>query len=127
MTITRTADNYRQGINALGLSIQQTAWNKGQIILTQERNNADLFKGEDEDFGGDDGTAGQGVSIGNQMISKDNIMDNVFSRVAPLQTGGDSVNVPAAGGETSGGVNMEAEVTIKDIIENRQEQLRDLE
>ena len=45
----------------------------------------------------------------------------------PPNAGGDSVNVPAAGGETSGGVNMEAEVTIKDIIENRQEQLRDLE
>ena len=29
MTITRSADNYRQGINALGLNIQQSAWAKG--------------------------------------------------------------------------------------------------
>ena len=54
-------------------------------------------------------------------------MGDIVSRVAPLQTGGGSVNVPGAGGETSGGVNLEAEKSIKDIIDERQEQLKELE
>ena len=119
MTITRGADNYRQGINALGLSIQQTAWNKGQITLTQERNTADVFRGEDEDFG-DGQNEGQGVAIGNQMISKESIMGEILNRVATLQTGNEAAAVAGvAGTVASGGVNMEAEVTIKDIIDER--------
>jgi len=29
MSVTRTADSYKQGVNVLGLSIQQAAWSKG--------------------------------------------------------------------------------------------------
>lgn len=84
-----------------------------------------MFRGEDEDdFGQNEG---QGVAIGNQMISKENIMGEIFSRVATVQTASEGVSVPGAGGETSGGVNMQAEKSIKDIIEERQAQLKDLE
>ena len=54
-------------------------------------------------------------------------MGDIVSRVVNLQTGGEGVNGPGAGGETSGGVNLEAEKSIKDIIEERQEQLKELE
>ena len=84
-----------------------------------------MFRGEDEDLLGDGANGGQGVGIGNQMINKENIMGEIFSRVATVQS--DGVNMPGAGGEASGGVNMEAERSIKDIIDERQEQLRDLE
>ena len=117
MTITRSADNYRQGMNALGMTLQQAAWSKGQITLTQERN-ADMFRGEDEDLLGDGENGGQGVGVGNQMINKENIMGEIFSRVATVQS--DGVNMPGAAGEASGGVNMEVEKSIKDIIDERQ-------
>lgn len=29
MSVTRTADSYKQGVNTLGLSIQHAAWSKG--------------------------------------------------------------------------------------------------
>ena len=62
-----------------------------------------MFRGEDEDLlGGANG--GQGVAIGNQMISKESIMGEILSRVATVQSEG--VNVAGAGGETSGVVNM---------------------
>ena len=61
------------------------------------------------------------------MINKGSIMGDIVSRVVNLQTGGEGVNAPGAGGETSGGVNLEAEKSIKDIIEERQEQLKELE
>ena len=51
MSVTRTADSYKQGVNALGLSIQHAAWSKGQITLTQERN-TDMFRGEEEEYEG---------------------------------------------------------------------------
>ena len=51
MAVTRSADGYRQGLNALGLSLHQASWSKGQITLSQERT-ADMFHGEDEDFDG---------------------------------------------------------------------------
>ena len=51
------------------------------------------------------------------------ILENQFT----IQTGTESVNVPGASKDASGGVNMESEKTIKDIINERQEQLKDLE
>ena len=71
MTITRSADNYRQGINALGLNIGMAAWSKGQVTLTQEKG-GDMFRNDEEDYDGQN--EGQGVAIGNQMISKASIM-----------------------------------------------------
>ena len=52
------------------------------------------------------------------MINKENIMGEIFSRVATVQS--DGVNMPGAAGEASGGVNMEVEKSIKDIIDERQ-------
>ena len=53
MTITRQADKYKMGLNALGITLHQTSWNKGQITLTQERD-TDVFRGEeDEDLFGE--------------------------------------------------------------------------
>ena len=47
-------------------------------------------------------------------------MGEIFDRVATLQSGNEVAAVAGvAGTETSGGVNMEAEVTIKDIIDER--------
>ena len=123
MTITRQADNYKMGLNALGITLHQTSWNKGQITLTQERD-TDVFRGEeDEDLFGEGAGGGQGVAIGSQMISKESILGEVSARVASLNTesGQTALNVPGASGETSGGLNMQAEVSIKDIIEDRQE------
>ena len=53
-------------------------------------------------------------------------MGNIVTRVAAIQTGSETLNVPGAGGDASG-VNMESEKTIKDIINERSEQLKDLE
>ena len=77
-----------------------------------------MFRGEDENLLGDGTNGGQGVAIGNQMISKENIMGEILSRVATVQS--DGVNMPGAAGEASGGVIMEAEKSIKDIIDERQ-------
>ena len=49
--MTRTADNYKLGVNALGLNLNMASWSKGQITLNNERSN-DMFQGEDEDFDG---------------------------------------------------------------------------
>ena len=54
-------------------------------------------------------------------------MENIVTRVATIQTGAESVNLPGASKDESGGVKMEVEKTIKDIINERQEQLKDLE
>ena len=54
-------------------------------------------------------------------------MGNIVTRVATIQTGAESANMPGASEDASGGVNMESEKTIKDIINERQEQLKDLE
>jgi len=122
MAVTRTADLYKSGVGALGISINQTSWSKGQITLTQERNQ-DVFRGEDdEDLAGANG--GQGVAIGNRMINKQFIMDDIVGRVAVVQTGS-TAEAEEAPGVAS--VNMEAEKTIKEIVEERQEQLKDLE
>lgn len=54
-------------------------------------------------------------------------MGDIISHVATVQTNAEgSVNVAGASGET-GEVNMDAEKTIKDILGERQEQLKDLE
>jgi len=75
-----------------------------------------MFRGEDEDDNGEN--ASQGVAIGKQMINKASIMGDIINRVANVQTG-----APGATGDNTGGVNMEAEKSIKDIIEERQKQL----
>ena len=57
-------------------------------------------------------------------------MGDVSARVAGLQTEGEGAagaTAAAAGGDAAGVVNMEAERTIKDILEERQEELKDLE
>ena len=77
-----------------------------------------MFRGENEDLLGDGANGGQGVGIGNQMINKENIMGEIFSRVATVQS--DGVNMPGAADEAIGGVNMEVEKSIKDIIDERQ-------
>lgn len=123
MSITRAADLYKSGMGPLGISINQASWSKGQITLTQERNN-DMFHGEDEDFMADGENSGQGVAIGNRMINKAFIMEDIVSRVAVVQSSGEAnPEEPAA----AASVNMEAEKSIKEIIEERQEQLKDLE
>ena len=84
-----------------------------------------MFKGEDDDFEGQNES--QGVAIGNQMINKASIMGEITSRMEDLQTGSATTTGAAPTGDARGEVNMEAERTIKDIIEERQEELKDLE
>ena len=83
-----------------------------------------MFRGEDEDLLEN---AGQGVAIGKQMISKGSIMENIVSRVATVQSVNNAGVAGASGENTAGGLNMEAEKSIKDILDERKQQLEDLE
>jgi len=78
-----------------------------------------MFRGEDEDFDGENSSLGQGVTIGNRMINKENIMDDIVGRVAVVQTSNEANPEDPAAAAAS--VNMEAEKTIKEIIDERQE------
>ena len=76
-----------------------------------------MFRGEDEDFMKEEGDTGQGVAIGNRMINKAFILEDIVSRVAVVQS-----NYEATTEEpVTASINMEAEKTIKEIVEERQE------
>ena len=47
--ITRAAEEYKQGIHALGKSLQASSWAKGQGLLISER--TDVFRNDEEDEG----------------------------------------------------------------------------
>ena len=145
MTITRQADNYKMGMGALGVTLGQSSWTKGQLSLNLDANGgttADVFRGEeDEDdlYSGDGQTgsgAHQGASIGNQMINKESIMSNVQARIASINPASADSNAASsentvaqvpAGSEANTGLSLQTEQSIKDIVEERQEQLKDLE
>ena len=53
-------------------------------------------------------------------------MEDILGRVSTVQTNADgTMNAPGASGDASG-VNTTAEKTIKDILDERKEQLKDL-
>lgn len=93
-------------------------------MLNQEKSN-DVFGGDDQD---DDVNDTQGVAIGLQMINKSAILGEVTSTVQNVIQNteeGASINVPTVIA-AAGGVQA-SEKTIQDILEERQEQLKDLE
>ena len=49
LSVTRMAENYKNGVSSLGMAIHQASWSKGQISLTLERD-TDMFRGEDDDY-----------------------------------------------------------------------------
>ena len=58
-SITRAAEEYKQGIHALGRNLQQSSWAKGQNLLLSER--TDMFRNEEDDFEGGDGSGKLGL------------------------------------------------------------------
>ena len=115
LSITRAAEEYKQGIHALGRSLQHSAWAKGQLLLGER---TDMFRNEEDD---DEGGDGQG-SGGLKMINKAGIMGQIFSSMQTVQSGSGTldVNMPDTG--AGGGPK-----TIAEILEERAQQLKDLE
>ena len=76
-----------------------------------------MFRGEDEDFMKEEDDSGQGVAIGNRMINKAFILEDIVSRVAVVQSNYEATTEESV----TASINMEAEKTIKEIVEERQE------
>ena len=113
-SITRAAEEYRQGIHALGRSLQQSSWAKGQNLLLSERN---MFRNEEDD----EGDEGQG-SMGLKMISKAGIMGQIFSSMQTVQSASGTLDVNLPDSAAGGGGK-----TIAEILEEREQQMKDLE
>ena len=108
-SITRAAEEYKQGIHALGRNLQQSSWAKGQLLLGER---TDMFRNEEDDDG-----QGSGA---HKMINKAGIMGNIFSQMQTVQSGtaNSDFNMHDAG---IGGKS------IAEILQEREQQLKDLE
>ena len=83
-SITRAAEEYKQGIHALGRNLQQSAWAKGQLLLGER---TDMFRNEEDDDVQANGTS--------KMINKAGIMGNIFSQMQTVQSGAGNFDVNA--------------------------------
>jgi hypothetical protein len=127
LSITTAAENYKQGVQTVGQAIAQSSWSKGQIVLTKEKN-TDMLGGDDEEDFDDDVDQTQGTAIGIQMINKTSIMEEVTDTVqASIETKDDgaSISLPTVTAAAAGVAVQEK--TIQDILEEREDQLKELE
>ena len=114
LSITRAAEEYRQGVHALGKSLQASSWAKGQGLLVSER--TDMFRNEDEEEGDDAGKPGLAA------INKAGIMGSIMSSMQSVQTASGTLdlNLP----DNTGAANTK---TIAEILEEREQELKDIE
>ena len=116
-SITRAAEEYKQGIHALGKNLQASSWAKGQGLLISER--TDMFKNDEEDeYEGGDASGKPGI----QMINKAGIMGSILQSVQNVQSASGTLDVNLPDNTAAGNTK-----SISEILEEREQELKDLE
>ena len=106
--ITRAAEEYKQGIHALGKSLQASSWAKGQGLLISER--TDMFRNDEEDEGEDE-SGKPGIA----MINKAGIMGSIVQSVQNVQSASGTLDVNLPDNTAAGNTK-----TISEILEERE-------
>ena len=117
----RQLEMYQNGTSALGLSLTQAAWGRGQFVLSAEQGDNYFGQEDEEDF--DQANEGQGPKIGMSMVNLDSIMGQIAKNVinsAEGQGGATGISGGVSGGNAP-------EKSIRDVLEERDEQLKNLE
>jgi hypothetical protein len=122
--VGEVSDSYQQGLVVLQQEIGLLSWARGQIILNKKRGNSMLRGNNDEDEEEEDSRKRNPAA---RFIKRQGFQDILtdFSKAASSLTSlGLSSGANAAAGQEE---NNEGTKTLKEILEEREEQMKDIE